>query len=298
MKAAEAPQPTVDETLKRISQEYESLSKQLQAIARYVEKNRDRIGIEGIREFAQQCGVQPSAIVRFSKRFGFSGFSALQAMFRENIYLQLTPGARYTASIRRSMESVRHIPSNVEVARDFLDGSIVGMQELLHSMDVSAFHNAVEMLSKTDCVWIVASRRSFPIAAYLEYALQHTDKRVLLIDSMVSMRMGQMHSVREGDVMMAISFHPYAEETLAVARDAVERGAKVIAITDSGLSPLAQLAYVVLVVHENTTYGFRSLCGAMGLAQSLFVSLACSLELLGLPVHAPKMAGPYAAPVS
>jgi DNA-binding MurR/RpiR family transcriptional regulator len=172
------------------------------------------------------------------------------------------------------------------------------MQELLHSMDFSAFQNAVEMLSKTDCVWIVASRRSFPIAAYLEYALQHTDKRVLLIDSMVSMRMGQMHSVREGDVMMAISFHPYAEETLAVARDAVERGAKVIAITDSGLSPLAQLAHVVLVVHENTTYGFRSLCGAMGLAQSLFVSLACSLELLGLPVHAPKMAGPYAAPVS
>ncbi|WP_342619429.1 MurR/RpiR family transcriptional regulator [Rhodoferax sp. GW822-FHT02A01] len=279
MKTAASPQPTVDETIRRISLAYESLSNQLQAIARYVEKNRDRIGIEGIREFAQQCGVQPSAIVRFSKRFGFSGFSELQAMFRENLYKQLSPEGCYTARIRNSITSANHIPSTVEVAKDFLEQSISGMRDLQDSMNLSTFQNAVELLSKTDCVWIAASHRSFPIAAYLEYALQHTDKRVMLVDTKSSMHMGQMHSVRKNDVILAISFLPYAEETLAVARNAIERGAHLIVITDSGLSPLAQLASVALVVHETTSFGFRSLCNAMGLAQSLFVSLAYSLEL-------------------
>jgi len=291
MKTAALPQSTVEETIRRIEQEYESLSKQLQAIARYVEKNRDHIGIEGIREFAQQCGVQPSAVVRFSKRFGFSGFSELQAMFRENLSRQLASGSSYTARIRNAITSESHSPSHVEVAKDFLEQSIVGMQELQDSMDLSAFQNAVELLTKTDCVWIAASHRSFPIAAYLEYALQHTDKRVILVDTMSSMRMGQMHSVRKGDVMLAISFLPYAEETLVVARNAVERGAHLVAITDSGLSPLAQLANEALVAHENTSSGFRSLCSAMGLAQSLFVALAYSLELSGQSPHYPHFAG-------
>lgn len=283
MKTAVHPQHTVEETIRRIKQEYESLSKQLQAIARYVEKNRDHIGIEGIREFAQQCDVQPSAIVRFSKRFGFSGFSELQAMFRENLSRHLSPSGSHTARISNSMTSASHITPNVEVAKDFLEQSIVGMQELHDNMDLSTFQNAVELLSKTDCVWIAATHRSFPIAAYMEYALQQTDKRVMLVDTMAGMRMCQMHSVRKGDVMLAVSFLPYAEETLTVARNATKRGAQLIVITDSGLSPLAQLANAALVVHETTSYGFRSICSAMGLVQSLFVSLAYYLELSGQP---------------
>lgn len=289
------PLPRLEETIRRIAQEYDSLSKQLQAIARYVERNRDHIGIEGIREFAQQCGVQPSAIVRFAKRFGFSGFSELQTMFRENLSRQLAPVGNYTARIRSAIEAANHIPSHAEVARDFLTDSIVGLQELQHNMDPNAFQSAVELLSQSDCVWITASRRSFPVAAYMEYALQHTDKRVMLMDTMGGARMGQMHAVRKGDVMLAISFLPYAEETLAVARHAIERGAHLLVITDSGLCPLAQLANVALVVHESTTLGFRSLCSAMGLAQSLVVSLAYTMEISGLPAHPSDFAGLHAA---
>ncbi len=76
------------------------------------------------------------------------------------------------------------------------------------------FSQAVDLLRETDCIWIAASRRSFPIAVYLDYALQHTDKRVHLMSGLGNMHLGQMRSVREGDVMLAISFSPYAEETI------------------------------------------------------------------------------------
>ena len=57
------------------------------------------------------------------------------------------------------------------------------------------------------------------------------------------------------------------------------RGARVIAITDSRTSPIAQSARAVLVVQEHTTLGFRALSSTMGLAQSLFIALAYALEL-------------------
>ena len=279
MATAKNTRPSADQLIKRISTEFETLSKQLKVIALHIEKNRDHVGIEGIQEMATQCGVQPSAVVRFAKHFGFSGFSELQAIFRENLSRQLAPSRNYKARIRDLIESGSTDLSSVDIAREFLAGSVAGMHELESSLDGAALKKAVDLLCNADCIWIAASRRSFPIAAYLDYALQHTEKRIGLVAALGSMHQGQMRSVRKGDVMIAISFSPYAEETIAVAKMAIERGARLVAISDSRMSPLAKLATVTLVVQDNSTLGFRSLSSTMGLAQSLFIAMAYTLEL-------------------
>jgi len=271
--------PSVDQLIKRITSEYDALSKQLKVIARHVETNHHHIGLDGIQQVASQCSVQPSAVVRFAKHFGFSGFSEMQAIFREGLSRQLAPARNYKTRIRDVIESGAGSLSSVEIANEFLSGSIAGMQELQNSLHGPTFKKAVDLLAEADSIWIAASRRSFPIAVYLDYALQHTDKRIGLVAGMGSMHLGQMRSVRKGDVMLAISFLPYADETIAVAKMAVERGARLIAITDSRMSPLAKLAQVVLAVQDNSTFGFRSLNSTMGLAQSLFIALAYMLEL-------------------
>lgn len=269
----------VDQLIARITAEYDTLSRQLKVIAKYVEQHRDHIGLEGIQQLAAQCQVQPSAVVRFAKHFGFSGFSEMQAMFREGLTRQLAPSRNYRARIRDIIESGSGSLSSVEIAREFLAGSQAGMHELEASLDEAAFNQAVDMLRETDCIWIAASRRSFPVAVYLDYALQHTNKRVCLMSGLGSMHLGQMRSVRPGDVMLAVSFSPYAEETLAAVGLAVERGAELIAITDSRMSPLAKLAKASLLVQDNSTFGFRALTSTLGLAQSLFIALAYALEL-------------------
>ncbi|MFX8500566.1 SIS domain-containing protein, partial [Acinetobacter baumannii] len=72
---------------------------------------------------------------------------------------------------------------------------------------------------------------------------------------------------------------PYAEETQLACELAVQRGARLIAITDSRMSPVARDASAALLVQESTTFGFRSLTNTMCLAQSLFIALAYHLEL-------------------
>ncbi len=272
-------QLSVDQLIKRITGEYEGLSKQLKVIARHVEQHRHHIGLDGIQQVASQCGVQPSAVVRFAKHFGFSGFSELQAIFREGLSRQLAPARNYKTRIRDVIESGAGSLSSVEIANEFLSGSIAGMQELQASLHGPTFKKAVDLLAAADSIWIAASRRSFPVAVYLDYALQHTDKRIGLVSALGSMHLGQMRSVRKDDVLLVISFAPYADETIAVAKMATERGARLIAITDSRMSPLAKLAQVTLVVQDNSTFGFRSLNSTMGLAQSLFIALAYMLEL-------------------
>ncbi|OGB29885.1 MAG: RpiR family transcriptional regulator [Burkholderiales bacterium RIFCSPLOWO2_12_FULL_61_40] len=279
----------VDQLVEGITSEYDNLSKQLKVIAMYIEQHRDHIGLEGIQQLAANCQVQPSAVVRFAKHFGFSGFSEMQAVFREGLTRQLAPSRNYRTRIRDVIESGSGSLSSVEIAHEFLTGSQAAMKELEANLDSAAFTKSVKLLRETDCIWIAASRRSFPVAVYLDYALQHTDKRVCLMSGLGSMHLGQMRSVRQGDVMVAISFAPYAEETLAAVNLAVARGVQLIAITDSRMSPLAKDAVSTLVVQDNSTFGFRALTSTMGLVQSLFIALAYALELPYRPTS-PKVA--------
>ena len=79
--------------------------------------------------------------------------------------------------------------------------------------------------------------------------------------------------LRPGDVMVAISFAPYSEETLALADEAQRRGLPVIALTDTLSSPLARKATAVLTVQEVDFGAFRSLSATLALALSLAVAV-------------------------
>ena len=271
--------PDVDGVIARIAREFDALSKQQKLIARYVEQHRDRIGLDGILELAAHCGVQPSAVVRFAKRLGFSGFSQMQAVFRDGISRQIAPGRSYHLRLREVIEGGAKDLSSVDIAQGFLTGSMAAMQELRDGLDAEAFERAVRRLVEADQVWVVGVRRSFAVASYLAYALQHTDKRVGLVSALGAMQQEQVRSVRAGDAVIAVTFAPYAAETVTFAEQAARRGAKLVAITDSRMGELARLAESCLIVQDHATFGFRALSGTMGLAPSLFLAVAYQLEL-------------------
>ena len=271
--------PAVDALLERISAEFNDLSRQLKLIARYVEQHRDHLGLEKIQDVAERSGVQPSAVVRFAKHFGFSGYTELQKIFRDGLSHRLAPDHNYQARIRDVIDHAQGGLSSADIACEFIGGAISGMRELERGVRGSALDAAVELLAHAPAIWVAGARRSFPAASYLTYALQHTERPIHLVTGVGAMHEGQLRGLREGDVMVAISYAPYADETLLAARLACDRGARLLALTDSRMSPLAADAAVTLLVSESSTFGFRSLTNTMALVQSLFIALAYRLEL-------------------
>ena len=273
------PATPVDAFLQRLVQEHGQLSRQLKLIGTYIEQHRDHVGLERIQDIADHCGVQPSAVVRFAKHFGFSGFSEMQALFRAGIATQIAPSRSYQNRIREAVARSDHPLDSTSIAQEFVGGAVAGLEELGRHLHELPIDRAVDLLAHAPSLWVAGARRAFPVATYLAYALQHTDKPVQLVDFAGAMHTGQVRGLRRGDVMVAISFAPYAEETMDVVRQATQAGATVIAITDSRVGALAQLADVALVVQESAVFGFRALSSTMALAQCLFIALAYRLEL-------------------
>ncbi|MEG2630163.1 MAG: MurR/RpiR family transcriptional regulator [Comamonas sp.] len=262
-----------------VQAQFDSLSRQLKAIARHVEMHRDRLVLDGVQATAEACGVQPSAVVRFAKHFGFSGYSELQALFRADAERQLAPNRGYQERIRGLIVPGAQTLAVGQLAREVIERSVDSLQALQRQLPDDRFEAGVDLMVQAPAIWLAASRRAFPVGAYLAYALQHTGKTVHWLNGLGAMQQLELRALRPGDVMLAVSFAPYAQETLEMAQAAVARGAQLIAITDSQLSPLAAQAKVVLIAQDGATFGFRSLTSTLALAQSLFLGLAYRLEL-------------------
>jgi DNA-binding MurR/RpiR family transcriptional regulator len=269
----------VDDFLQCVVREHGQLSRQLKLIATYIDQHRDHIGLLRIQDVADRCGVQPSAVVRFAKHFGFTGFSAMQALFRVGLSNQLAPSLSYQNRIRDAVARSDHPLDSAGISQEFVVGAMAGLEELRRQLPNLPITRAVDLLAHAPVLWVVGTRRAYPVATYLAYALQHTDKPVHLVDFTGGLHNGQLRGARRGDVMVAISFAPYGEETLAITRQAVEAGVVVIAITDSRMGELARIAQLSLAVQESAVFGFRALSGTMALAQCLFIALAYRLEL-------------------
>ena len=268
----------VEELVRRVADEYDALSKQLKTIAQYVTENRQQMVVVRIRDIAEACRVQPSAVVRFAQHFGFSGFSELQAVFRD-AYASSASTASYQQRIRAVISKHPAKMKSAELARSFMDACQSGIAAIGENLDARAFEAAVTLLQDARHIYIMGVRRMFPVASYLGYVLLRTRKRVIMVDAMGGMYREQIEGLAKGDVLIAISMAPYGDETRHCTEVAVERQAPVLAITDSPLSPIARAAAVTLTVQEAEVYNFRALACTMSLAQSLFIALAYRLEL-------------------
>ena len=270
---------SVDELMQRITDAYDSLPRQLKSVASYIEQHRQSVMMDRTSDIASACGVHASAVVRFAQRFGFSGFSDLQAVFRQAYTGAGGSQQSYQQRIRKLIDEKAGEASGLSVAREFIAASRTGLDELEAGLDDAQFEAAVDMLSQAEDIYVIGVRRSFAVASYIVYALQHTKKRVHLISGFGGMFREQVRSVKKGDVVVAISFAPYGKETQYCVRAAQHHGAKTLVITDSQLSPLARHASASLFVKEGSAFAFRSLTSTICLCQALFIALAYRLEL-------------------
>ncbi|MGN4049112.1 MurR/RpiR family transcriptional regulator [Pseudomonas sp. SM4] len=268
-----------------ITEQYEALPRQLKRVASYMSQQSDRIMVDRISDIARECEVHPSAIVRFSQRFGFSGFSEMQALFRTAYTHKASPVQNYQQRIRSMIANQSQQASDGDLARECIDATRSGIERLGRELDDVAFEKAVDLIVNADNIYVIGVRRSFAVADYLVYNLQHTHKRIHLVSGLGGSYREQMRSVRANDLVIAISFTPYAKETQHCLRYAHQQQANTLILTDSHLSPLAKRANSVLLVNEGSALAFRSLSATLCLCQALFVAVAYRLELNVDEIH-------------
>lgn len=258
-----------------IRHRYETLSKRLKQVARYILDNSNSIAFDTVASIAAQASVPPSTLIRFANAFGFSGFNEMKQVFRQHLMEETVNYTERARLFRQTSTDDNAAPENpAEILNVFTMVNAQALQQLPAQIDTAQLEKAVELLKNAEKIYVIGLRRSFSVASYLTYALRHLERRAFLIDGLGGMFTEQLGMVKPKDVVIAISYSPYAREALELVELGAKQGAQQIAITDSQVSPLAAFSDVCFVVREAQVDGFRSQVASMCLAQTLAVSLA------------------------
>ena len=258
-----------------IRRRYDTLSKRLKQVARYILDNSNSVAFDTVASIAQQADVPPSTLIRFANAFGFSGFNEMKQMFKQHL---MEETANYTERARLFRQTTSDEPSPPETPTEILNMFTMvnnqALQQLAMQTSSDDLERAVALLGEAENIYVIGLRRSFSVASYLTYALRHLDRKAFLIDGLGGMFTEQLSLVGPKDVVVAVSFSPYAREVVELVELGAQRKARQIAITDSQVSPLAAFSDVCFVVREAQVDGFRSQVASLCLAQTLAVSLA------------------------
>jgi DNA-binding MurR/RpiR family transcriptional regulator len=252
----------------------DALSPRLRQIADYALHNPNDMALETIAVIAERAHVPRSSLIRFANAFGYDGFSSMQRVFRSQLVERTTDYAERIRSLRRS--DVASGPASV------LDRlTAAGIRALEHLRGVTRpeeLERAVRLLADAEAIHVVGQRRAFAVATYLAYAMGQLGLRTHLLDGVGGMTLHQANLIGHRDVLVAVSFAPYAPETREVVQNASAAGVPILALTDGPLSPLLPLAQAAFEIEDAELQGFRSLSASMCLALTLVIRLGQCLS--------------------
>ena len=248
----------------------DALPKRLIQVADYALQHPDEIAFGTAASIADAAGVQPSTLVRFAHQFGFAGFSDMQSIFRERLrnrnvsYEERIVGLRGTASGA----------PDLAILNGCLEAASQSIGNLPQRLDLKGFHAAARLLAGADTIYLIARRRSFPLSSYMAYGFGKMGIKAQLIGSPVGIDDEVVAYATPKDAAIAISFHPYAAETVRQTRAIAALGVPVVAITDSAFSAIAGHATHWFEIAEDDFAGFRSLSASMAFCMALTVAVA------------------------
>lgn len=248
-----------------------TLPRRLVQIAAFALDNPDEIAFGTAASIAAKADVQPSTLVRLSQALGYQGFSDLQLVFRSRLRERVLNYDERLAALREHAIG----GSKTGLLLDgFLSSAERSIAEAREKLEPAQIERAVDLLSGAATIYLVGLRRSFPITAYMAYAMGKLGIRNVLVDGLAGLGQEQMGFANGNDAVLAISFTPYASETVALTQAARGRNARIISITDSAFSPIVPVADLWFEIVEANYEGFRSMAATMALAMSLSVAVA------------------------
>jgi DNA-binding MurR/RpiR family transcriptional regulator len=257
---------SIDEFRLRLADVSQGLPKRLRQCAEFIAAHSDRIAVSTVAELAAGADVPPSALMRFCQIMGFSGYSEMQRLFRD----AYAPGwPDYATRLRNLKAGGTGSPS--ALLAEFVEAGRLSLEALANSFDDAALSSAVQSLAVAETVHVIGLRRAFPVATYLVHVFEKMQVPTMLHDG--AGKLDHRFALRSGDALLAITFAPYSDETLALAQDARDRGLPVIGLTDQVTSPLSRLSTSVLTVPEVDFGAFRSLSATLVLALTLAVAV-------------------------
>jgi DNA-binding MurR/RpiR family transcriptional regulator len=254
----------------RLKSDFDSLPAQLQEAARWVIDHPADVALLTTREQARRSGLAPATMTRLAQRFGLKGYEELRKLHADA--MRRRPD-NYRGRAQELVER-REAEGDPALVQDIFSSLSQHMQALSSPDAAERFGAAAEMIAGAERVYCLGQRSSFPVAYIFYYVRSLFGSASVLVDGVGATGVDSLRTITTADVLLAITVNPYVRGTVETARYAKSRGARIVAITDSDLSPLAAFADQTVLVRTETPSFFHTMAPAFAAMECLAALVA------------------------
>lgn len=242
-------------------------SKGQKRIAHYILEHYDEAAFMTALRLGETVGVSESTVVRFAAELGFDGYPELQKAIQELIRSKLD-------SIQR-IEVTRSRMADDEVLDSVMSYDMANIRQTLDELPRDTFYNAVDAIIHARKIYIFGAGSCRSLSNFTAYYLKQllSDIHLVYTSSQIEI-LEEMFAINEQDVIVALSFPRYSSKAGKTVHFAHSRKAKVIAITDSLLSPIAEYADYLLLAHSDMAAIVDSLVAPLSIINALIVAIS------------------------
>ena len=163
-----------------------------------------------------------------------------------------------------------------DILTQIVEADIDNLRLTLREEDKEAFRKAVSLILASKRIFVVGFRSAYGLALFLGFNLNWILGNIKVVGFPAQDLWEDLIHVGPQDLVIGISFPRYTEATVSALAAARTRPCKIIALTDSIMSPLARYADVVLTArHSIPTYA-DSFVAPLGVVNALLAATATS----------------------
>lgn len=252
--------------LTAIQENMGSFSKGQKRIAAFILESYDKAAFMTASKLGQTVNVSESTVVRFAAELGYDGYPNMQKSLQKMIRSRLT-------SVQR-IEMANDQIGN-DVVSSVLRSDIAMIRSTLEELDRERFNHAVDAILNAKKIYIMGFRSSSAVSRFMAFHFNLIFDNVCEISAnTVSEVFEQILRVGPEDVVIGVCFPRYSSRTVKAMHYAKDRGATVIAITDSEASPIAAQAHITLPAKSGMASFVDSLVAPMSLVNALIVAVS------------------------
>ena len=252
--------------LQTIRSRTDSFSRGQKRIADYILMNYDKAAFMTAGHLGRKAQVSESTVVRFASQLGYEGYPNMQRALQELVRGRLTSLQRIQVSRDQMQEQ--------DVLTGVMQRDMNSIHNVIDRLDRDAFSCAVDKLLGAKHIYILGVRSSSFLAGYLNFYMHLIFKNVTLVQSSAAGEIyEQLAHIGKGDVLVGICFPRYSKMAIHAVEYASRKGGDVVAITDSALSPLYQMASVSLLAPCDMISFVDSMAAPLSLLNALILAV-------------------------
>ncbi len=248
-----------DNFFTRLDNHRSSLTRRQIELATYIEQNFQESAFLSSVELGQRIGVSEATVIRLAQSLGYRGFLEMIKEIRSTFHDELSTASRMDRGKEESLDYRKSLLRDRE-ALDILAGQL----------DRQTIDSITGLMHTAASIHLLGRESSFTAAVYAEYLFQHLRDGVSAIGQDNRSLISRLESADRHTLLFAFAFPRYPAETISITSMYKKRGASIVTISDSRLSPLQEFSSIPVIIPSNS-YGIDYALPSIVLIRALFV---------------------------